>query len=233
MSLFTILLLAVLAAGAVALWYYLQPVGRDTKAHGLTLLCPIKNGQRGITSFYSIIRDRLEDLPRNEDSPFARVPNTYLCRAFVLNDVFFEGGVSVAYEHLRSKYLVFTSNYHGDLDEYLCGMWKIEEAREIWADCVGFENVSSAESFVKYIKECQVETTFYFNGSTDQPVEEQLKALYLKQELSKFAFANQGKDPAPLQRDFQVFIDRVKPDDAYPRWVAGSPHGEVETHRAA
>jgi hypothetical protein len=149
----------------------------------------------------------------------------------VLNDVIFEGGESVDCDHLKSKYLVFSSNYHGDLDGYLRGMWEVEAARAVWEDCVGFDSVSDADSFVKYIRKCQVETTFFFDGSTDQPVEEQLKGLYLKQELSRFAFENQGRDAASLKREFDAFVDRVVPDQEYPRWRAGSARGEVELGR--
>jgi hypothetical protein len=191
------LALALLAALFAAAWYYLWPIGQDGDAHGLTLLCPIRQAsprEQGALAgkpLDSIVRNRLQDLPANEGSPFARVPGTYLCRAFVLNDVIFEGGESVDCDHLKSKYLVFSSNYHGDLDGYLRGMWEVEAARAVWEDCVGFDSVSDADSFVKYIRKCQVETTFFFDGSTDQPVEEQLKGLYLKQELSRFAFENQ------------------------------------------
>ena len=43
----------------------------------------------------------------------AKVPNTYLARFYILNDVFYQG-FPAEEEHLKSKYLVFSSNFHGD-----------------------------------------------------------------------------------------------------------------------
>ena len=50
----------------------------------------------------------------------------------------------------------------------------------------------------------------------------QLKSLYLKQELAKFAAANQGKSAADLQAAFKEFVARVQPANlARPTWKAG------------
>ncbi len=62
---------------------------KSGKAYGLTTLCPIVNGELDKQSFSALTRDRLEKLPIHDKSPMARVPNTYLCRFLVLNDVFF------------------------------------------------------------------------------------------------------------------------------------------------
>jgi hypothetical protein len=53
---------------------------------------------------------------------------------------------------------------------------------------------------------------------------EQLKALYLKQELANFALEHQGvKDPVALQRAFKDFLARVQPDNlAGPTWRPGA-----------
>ena len=91
-------------------------------AYGLTLLCPIINGSKGDQSFAEILRDYLETLPIESQSPMAKVPNTYFARFYILNDVFYEG-FPIDEEHLKSKYLVFSSNFHGDRDTYVRGMW--------------------------------------------------------------------------------------------------------------
>jgi hypothetical protein len=197
---------------------------KSGNAYALTTLCPMlaESGQR--ESPATIIRDRLNDLPTDDASPMAKVPNTYLCRFFVLDDVVYEGKPAHS-EHLKSKYLVFTSNFHGELEPYLEGMWQHAEAfvRAAFEYCVGFAGVRTAADFVAYVKRCQVETTFYFNGSSDAPLAEQLKALYLKQELSKFAYEQQGKSAEELQRAFATFVRRVKPTDlAGPSWRPGA-----------
>ncbi len=72
-------------------------------AYGLTLLCPIKNGSDGDQSYAASLREYLENLDVDSQSPMAKVPNTYLARFYVLNDVFYEG-FPVVEEHLKSKY---------------------------------------------------------------------------------------------------------------------------------
>ena len=59
-------------------------------AYALTVLAPIQNGCIGEISYAEVIRNRLQDLPLHEDSPLAKVPNTYLARLFILDDVFYE-----------------------------------------------------------------------------------------------------------------------------------------------
>ena len=194
------------------------------RAYGLTTLCPLENDSQDDQSYAALIKGRLRALPLDENSPFAGVPNTYLCRMFVLDDVFFEGHPARE-DHLKSKYLVFIAELHGDLDTYLHGLWTRAESsvRSLWQFCIGFGDVHDAKSFVRYIKKCQVETTFYFNGSNDEPLAEQLKALYVKQELAKFAHAQQGKDATTLQRAFREFIERIEPNNlAGPSWRAGA-----------
>lgn len=199
------------------------------KAYGLTTLCPLINDSQYDESCAALIKGRLRNLPVDQHSPMAKVPNTYLCRMFVLDDVAYEGHPA-GEDHLQSKYLVFVAELHGDLEAYLQGMWRYGEAmiRSIWEFCIGFDCVKDGNDFTRYIKRCQVPTTFYFNGSNDKPLVEQLKALYLKQELSNFVLANQGKDAASLQRAFQAFVAEVEPFDiAAPTWRPGAASLDV------
>jgi len=206
---------------------------KSGNAYGLTVLCPIlpglpKQAPDGMNdqTLADLLRLQLQRLGVNELSPMARVPNTYLSRLWVLDDVPFQGRPAVL-EHLKSNYLVFSSNFHGELDDYLRGMWRTvePETRAILKHCVGFDRVTDVATFIDYIKRCQVETTFYFNGSSDEPLAVQLKSLYLKQELAKFAAANQGKSAADLQAAFKAFVARVQPANLErPTWKPGAYH---------
>ena len=203
------------------------------RAYALTLLCPIlqglpKQAPEGMNdqSYAELLRYQLQRLTVNEASPMARVPNTYLSRLWVLNDVPYQGRPAVL-EHLKSNYLVFSANFHGELEDYLRGMWTaIEpEIRAVLQYCVGFDRVTDLTTFIRYVKACQVTTTFFFNGSSDEPLAAQLKSLYLKQELSMFAFANQGKSAAELQAAFRAFLARTQPHNlARPTWKPGAYH---------
>ena len=219
----------------------------NNNAYALTVLSPIKRGHLGEIAYSDEIRRRLQDWDIDENSPMASVPQTYMCRYFVLDDVYSQSlqardFVDTAYDflsvfsdgfrraalpredHLKSKYLVFCNNFHGALENYLRGMWNAigAEIRSIWEYCHAFEHVHDADSFIAYIKKCQLDASLFFIGSNDQPLEEQLKALYLKQEFSKFAVEHQGLPALELQRAFGEFITRVELANlAGPSWIPG------------
>lgn len=214
-------------------------------AYGLTAFIPIKNGYSNDGSSHdSLIRSLLQSpqWPLEHRSPMAKVPNTYLCRFYLLNDVFYEGKPEKE-EHLKSKYLVFSSNFHGDLDKYLQGMWQNiqDKLKELLIHCVAFDRVKTIDDFVSYIKRCQVNNDLFFNGSTDDSLPEQLKSLYLKQALSHFVFAHQPliqkgvESAAELQRAFKAFVEHTQPSNlSEPTWTPGSetePEGLEETIR--
>lgn len=216
-------------------------------AYALTCLCPIGKGHFEGTAYSDEVRHRLQDWGLLENSPMAKVPQTYLCRFFVLDDVYYEslpgtefGGTFFDFlsifsdrfrrkalpkeDHLKSKYIVFSCNLHGDLNAYLRGMWNAigDDIRHIWGFCYGFDQVTDADTFVAYIKKCQLTASLFFVGSNDDSLPEQLKALYVKQEFSRFAEEHQGLPAAELQQAYQAFIQRVEPLNlAGPAWKPG------------
>jgi hypothetical protein len=209
---------------------------KSGNAYALTILCPILGGvppdsPTGGQTHTTLLRNLLQTLHLNEESPMAKVPNTYLCRFWVLSDVPYQGKPAFL-EHLKSDYLVFSSNFYGELEPYLEGMWNAlkEGVLAILGHCVAHETVHDAPSFIAYIKKCQITTTFFFNGSTDEPLAQQLKNLYLKQEFSKFAFENQGKSAGALQEAFREFVRRTQPANLTgPTWAAGAYHLDKAT----
>lgn len=216
-------------------------------AYALTMLCPIKPGIEENRTYADLIRDRLEIWNLADVSPLAQVPNTYLCRFFVLDDIYTESlpGASIwdalsdlriipsnkqrlaalpHTDHLQSSYLVFSSNLHGDIDTYLKGMWESiqTEINTIWQYCYGFEDVNDATSFMAYAHKCCLDSSLFFVGSNDDSLAEQLKALYVKQEFSRFAQETQDLPAAQLKQAYTAFMQRIKPRDVNaPTWTAG------------
>lgn len=231
------------------------------KAYALTVLSPIKNAYtKDEIAYADMVRDRLQKWNFEPNSPMAHVPQTYLCRFFVLDDVYTESLPSGCApdpftdflpvvpdsvrrntvpkeDHLKSRYLVFSCNFHGgadaDLDGFLTGMWEAinERISEIWGFCYGFDAVHDAPSFIAYMKRCQLKVSLFFNGSNDDPLPEQLKALYLKQEFVRFATDNQGKDAVQIRANLREFFQRTVPGDTVaPTWPAGK-YRIADTHR--
>ena len=84
--------------------------------------------------------------------------------------------------------------------------------KEFLQHCVVFDEVNSSADFVRYIKRCQIKTSLFFNGSTDKPLDEQLKALYVKQAFIHFAY---------LSDHFRYEAEggAIKLQDAFKRFV--------------
>jgi hypothetical protein len=58
-----------------------------------------------------------------------------------------------------------------ELERYLTELWRLMEPElvSVFEHCVGFERVKDAASFVRYVKDCQVETTMPFNDYWAEP----------------------------------------------------------------
>jgi hypothetical protein len=178
--------------------------------YGLTILSPILQSDTIDISHATALRWYLANLPRDHTSPFARVSSTHFARLVVMDDVVFVGAPACE-EHLKSRYLVFETNFDGDLDIYLTRM-----AREIpdfvdsvWKHCVGYPGVADPAAFAAYMKKCQVETTFFFADVNDKTVQQTLKALQLQSALAHFIEEHQGKPAAEIQNSFLVLLDRL------------------------
>ena len=175
--------------------------------YGLTLLCPILNDPRATPSHDLQIRYYLATLPTGADSPFAIAPGTHLARLVVMDDVIYVGMPSCE-EHLKSKYLVFESNCDGELDAYLTGLATAvpEHLDAIWSHCNGYPGAHDTAAFLRYMKACQIETTFFFPAVNDKSVTETLTALQTQHAVADFITHHQGMDPAEVQRDFIEFL---------------------------
>jgi len=179
--------------------------------YGLTILSPIIDDPKADTSHDCAIREYLAQLDRGMDGPFAKVDSTHMARLVVMDDVVFVG-TPAREEHLRSKYLVFESNFDGDLENYLTRMaMEIPELVEaVWCHCVGYPGVRDPGAFAAYMKKCQLETTFFFADVNDQTVQSTLRALKVQASVVDFIIANQGKPAADVLAAFRTFYEQVQ-----------------------
>jgi hypothetical protein len=186
--------------------------------YGLTILSPVIEDNRLDICHSMELRWYLSQLPRDHRSPFAQLSSTYLARLVVMDDVVFVG-LPVCEEHLKSRYLIFETNFDGDLDTYLRRM--ATETREfveaVWGHCVGFPGTQDMSAFVSYMKKCQIETTFFFADVNDRSVQATLEALRTQSELTHFMEKHQGMPAAELQRAFGAFLERLRKAPPLPR----------------
>ncbi len=188
---------------------------------------PTGNGRlaRRDVTHASALRAKLRALPTSPpdtppydaQSPFARLPGTHLARWVVLDDVPFfakrEGYPAKKEDHLRSQYLLFTSNFDGDLGPYLDAMWQNlrEEVADLYGHCQGFEEVKDADSFKEYMEEHKIFTTFFFSARPDLTRDRILRALDTQRRVARFIVKQQEKaDPASLKADFDQLVAEVR-----------------------
>jgi hypothetical protein len=179
--------------------------------YGLTILSPIQDELHLEISHSVAIRMYLETLPIDGKGPFGKVSSTHMARLVVLDDVVYFGMPSCE-EHLQSKYLIFESNFDGDLETYLkrLATEATEEVHSIWKHCVGYPGVTDVAAFIAYMKLCQVETTLYFADVNDKTVQQTLRALQTQSAVASFIEKNQGKSPVDLQRAFVEFSKHLR-----------------------
>src|SRR5262252_1718436 len=179
--------------------------------YGLTILSPICQDETAETSHNCAIRMKLAEMKRDEFSPFAKVSSTHLARLVVMDDVVYVGAPACE-EHLKSQYLVFETNFDGDLDTYLSRMATEigTEVDSIWKHCWGYPGTKNVPAFVEYMKKCQLTTTFYFADVNNHTVQETLSALQTQAAVAHFIEHAQGLSPAELQKAFASFMVKLK-----------------------
>ncbi len=197
---------------------------RLKQVYGLTALSPIEGGRTDGVANAAAIRDELAELGTGEDSPFARVPKTHLARWVVVDDVP-NHGVPAREDHTASKYLLFTSNFDGELDPYLDGMIEAipDVVHRLYQYCIGYPGVEDRAAFRAYIRRCQIETTLLFGGYPGATLAEILRALDLKSRYVAFLAAHQCDTGADLRRAFLDFDDEFTRSPGLPPGSDGGP----------
>jgi hypothetical protein len=180
---------------------------QNGQIYGLTILSPIIEDQRLDICHSMELRWYLGHLARDQNSPFAKISSTYLACLVVMDDVVYVGAPACE-EHLKSRYLLFETNFGGDLETYLTRMASEtpDFVDAVWKHCVGYPGVSDAVAFVAYMKKCQIRTTFFFADVNDRTVEQTRKALHTQSALAHFLEKHQGKPAAEMQREFGVLL---------------------------
>jgi len=183
---------------------------QNGQVYGLTILSPIIEDESLDICHSMELRWYLAHLPRDRKSPFAQLSSTYLARLVVMDDVVYVGAPACE-EHLKSRYLVFETNFDGDLDTYLTRMAREtpEFVDSVWKHCVGYPGVSDTAAFIAYMKKCQIKTTFFFADVNNRTVEQTRKALQTQSALAHFIEKYQGKPAAEMQREFGALLQSL------------------------
>lgn len=153
---------------------------------------------------------RLAAWGSNEDSPLARMGRTHFARFLVLHDLVYQGPPQVR-DSLQSAYLIFVSNFDGDLEPYLQSMLDLmsSEAEEVWGLCVGFPGTADRDEFFAYLLHNQIDTTFFVSAYPGATVPQVDSSLKLRRRVADFAIAAQAMEAAELMAAWRADFSEV------------------------
>lgn len=169
------------------------------QAYAFMAMTPVKPGEEDALATY------LRGLRDRGPSPLAKLPRTHLGRFVIVKD--FHNDASWKQrtaEHLDLPYLIFTSNFDGDLDSYLDELCEqlAPEAGEIWGRCIGCPQSARGAELKAYLKHNQINAGVFFAAYGHASVPTVRRVLQQRERLIEFACAAQGLAPEALQRRF-------------------------------
>ncbi len=116
------------------------------QAYFLMILTPVRPGEGGS------LRSTLAGMDQRQ-SPLCRSGRTHFARWIVVADLP-QHRAQPRPDHLDLAYLLFTSNFDGDLDSYLDELCEqlAPEAPELWGRCVGCPQPASGPALKTYLQ---------------------------------------------------------------------------------
>jgi len=169
------------------------------QAYAFMAMTPVLPGEQEPLAEY------LRGLRAAGPSPLSRLPRTHLGRFVIVADFHNDRSWKQRREeHLELPYLVFTSNFDGDLDSYLDELCSelAGEAKEIWGRCVGCPASASGDALKTYLKHNQIDTGIFFAAYGQAPTGTVKAALANREKMVELARTSQGLSPAELQKAF-------------------------------
>ena len=169
------------------------------QAYAFMAMTPVKPGEEDALASY------LRGLRGRGPSPLAKLPRTHLGRFVIVRD--FHNDPSWKQrreEHLDLPYLIFTSNFDGDLDSYLDELCEqlAPEAKEIWGRCIGCPESARGGVVKAYLEHNQINSGVFFAAYGQATVGTVKQSLRQRERMIEFACAAQGLAPEELQRRF-------------------------------
>jgi hypothetical protein len=146
------------------------------------------------------LREYLEALDQRT-SPFAVLAQTHFGRWVIIRD-WVNSRAQPKRDHLGCPYLIFTSNLHGSIEEYLDALCELEQAQAIWSHCIGCPTPARGKALKAYLLHNQLDTGFFVAAYPDASVVKVQSDLALRERLIAFVTSSQGMDPQALKDAF-------------------------------
>ena len=151
------------------------------RTYSLMIWTPIQPGRE------ADLRAYLEGLDK-DDSPLAKVPRTHMARWIVIPDMPVAPGTDL-HDPLGTQFLLFTSNFDGDVDSYLRELVELipDEAAQIWGHCIGCPQPAEGAALKAYLHRNQVDSGVVFAAYGNASVGHVKRALDKRARLIDFA----------------------------------------------
>ncbi len=177
------------------------------QAYAFMAMTPVKPGEEEALATYLRGLRPLDSAPGviAERGPLAKLPRTHMGRFVIVKDFHADPSWKQRKEdHLDLPYLIFTSNFDGDLDSYLDELCEklAPEAPHIWGRCVGCPKSAKGNALKQYLKHNQIDTGIFYAAYGDTTVGTVKRALRQRDRMIDFAVRAQGLEPAQLQQAF-------------------------------
>jgi len=169
------------------------------QAYAFLAMTPIMPGEE------KPLRTYLDGLRDRGPSPLAKLARTHMGRFVIVEDFINDPSWKQRKpEHLAMPYLIFSSNFGGDLDSYLDELCEelAPEAKEIWGRCVGCPESAEGPALKKYLKHNQIDTGVFYTPDGKTTVAEIKAALRQRDRMIAFARSHQGDEPEALHAAF-------------------------------
>jgi hypothetical protein len=171
---------------------------RSTNVAGKTYLLMVLTAVR--PGHADELRAALAAIPA-DDSPLARSPRTHMARFIVMADMPAPPGVK---DPLDGPYLLFTSNFDGDLatymDELVAGA--SPQLGEIYGHCIGCPQPAEGAALKAYVGRNQIDAGVVFAAYGAASVPDVLRAIDKRARLIDFVVRAQDMEPAQRRSAF-------------------------------
>ena len=144
---------------------------RGNNVTELTAIAPLRPG--GADQLRAVFAQREREEKQGGKSPIELIQTIHYARWVII-----DGG----------ERLLFTSNFDGDLEDYLEDFADRDEAplNAIFGACIGWPGARPVAGFIKYVRDHQVPATYYYAAYPRYTVKEVKRGLYWKQETETF-----------------------------------------------
>jgi hypothetical protein len=162
------------------------------QAYAFLAMTPIVAGEEGA------LRDYIEGLERTR--PFERLARTHFARLVILAG-WVNDPSQPKKDHLRSRYLIFSTTFDGPRDSYLDALCKqlAPEAKQLWGRCLGCPKSARGAPLKRYLLHNQIDIGFFVAAYPNTPVDEVQAVLARRKQVADFAIRTQGLGASALR----------------------------------